>query len=392
MGKRENRPPDEAERLEKEVRRSTALRRTLLCAFALLAAGGMAGAYFTRNAAVVPQWALVTPAPSPSPKPSPASVAQSPQAASSPAVTSIFAPTAIDIDGQISGVVASREAAEALLTDVCAYFQLRADGVGIPDTGIMNEVSLRDATADEAAQLSTYEDLYAFFTGADTPLIVLTTLASSRVTNVSCETITEQTKDLLKGTRLIVRMGRNGSTHEVTVARYINGVLEGDPETTAGSVVAPIDASILEGTQAIDRDAVPGRSEGREGPAAGALTFIKPIAQGIITLNFGQHRGVLHLGLDYEAKEGDPVLAACAGTVVCVMERGGYGLMVEIDHGGGFVTRYAHVSRAAVLIGDAVAQGDVIAYAGSTGTCDGPLLHFEIRADGIAYNPRFYLS
>lgn len=396
MGKHENRPLDEAERLELEERLRKGLRMTLLCAFALLAAGGIAGAHFARGAATLPLWALVTPAPSfspsPVPSPSPAMTAAVGEIASSPAVTEAFAPTAIDIDGTLAGVIASREAAETLLADARAYFQLMADGVGIPDTSIMNEVNLRDATADEAAQLSTYENLYAFFTGEDTPLVVLTTLTSSSVTNVSCETITEQTKYLLKGTRLIVRMGRDGSTHEVTVARYINGVLDCDPETTTGSIAEPVDGYILEGTQSVDRDAVPGRSQGQEGPNAGDLRFIRPVAEGSVSLNFGQYKGVLHLGLDYEAKEGDPVFASCAGTVVCVMERGGYGLMVEIDHGNGFVTRYAHLSGAAVSIGDAVAQGDVIAYAGSSGNCAGPVLHFEIRADGIAYNPRFYLS
>ena len=66
--------------------------------------------------------------------------------------------------------------------------------------------------------------------------------------------------------------------------------------------------------------------------------------------------------------------------------------MVEIDHGDGFVTRYAHLDSISVAIGDVVAQGDAIGTLGSSGNCSTPHLHFELRIDGIAYNPRYYLD
>lgn len=397
MGKRYNSPLDKADRVEKgekKKRERTVLRRVLLCAFALLVAGGIAGAFYARRAPFIPVWAAATPTPAQtpavSPSPSPAVIAE--ENSPAPAGTQAFSPTAIYIDGNLAGVLASREAAQTLLTDATAYFERMANGLGIPDTYIDNDVALRDATAQEAEQLSTYESLYATFTGADTPLTVITTLTSSNTVNVSCETTTEKTKYLVEGTRLVVRMGRDGSTHETTVARYINGVLDCDPETTEGSVLPPQDGYILEGTQAVDRKAVPGRSEGQKGPDKGELTFITPVRDGSISRYFGQYQGVLHLGLDYKADSGEPVLASCAGTVVCVMERGGYGLMIEIDHGGGFVTRYAHLAQAAVSPGDTVAQGGTIGTVGESGNCSGPTLHFEIRVDGIAYNPRFYLE
>ncbi|OQA73172.1 MAG: Murein DD-endopeptidase MepM [Firmicutes bacterium ADurb.Bin248] len=387
--------PEEALRLEREERHRKGLRRTLLFALALLAAGGIAFAYVARGAAFVPAWALATPEPAPTPgttsSPSPTREAVAP-ASPAPAETALFCPTAIYVDGALAGVVASREAAQALIFDACAYFERKAEGIGVPDTTLESEVEYRDATDGEAAAISTYEALFALLTGKDTPLTVVTTLTTESFADVPCETSSDTTKYLIKGTRLIARMGRNGSVHSVTVARFVNGAPDGKPETVEAAAVEPVDAEILEGTQRVDPDAVPGRSEGQKGPDAGELTFISPIEGGKISLNFGQHEGVLHLGLDYKVEGGDAVRASCTGTVVCVMERGGYGLVIEIDHGNGFVTRYAHLQGASVAPGQAVAQGEEIGKAGSSGNCEGPVLHFELRIDGIAYNPRFYLD
>ncbi len=395
MRQPKDRPGDEPDLREREERRRKSVRLTLLCAFGLLLAGGIAGAYFTRNAAFVPAWAQAAPSPSPAPsiKPFPSpSAAQAIQPSPSPDATEAFCATSIYVDGALAGVVASREAAEALLADATSYFELRAEGIGLPVTSIENEVELREATQEEIAALSTYEALYALLTGEDTPLQVKTTLTSSVMTNVPCETSTQESEYLLKGMRLIVSMGRDGSAHEVTVTSFVNGEKKGEPVTTVAAAVAPVDGSILIGTKRIDKSADPGKREGQKGPGADDLTFIRPVKGADITLNYGQYRGALHLGLDFDVKEGGEVLASCAGTIVCVMERGGYGLMVEIDHGNGFVTRYAHLSRADVTLGQSVAQGDAIGLAGKTGNAKAPVLHFELRIDGIAYNPRFYLA
>lgn len=378
---------------EKEQRRRERPRRILLVAFALLMASAAAGAYFVRGAGAVPSWALATPSPSPTAAPvptkTPAAPEETPISLASP--DAAFLPTAIYVDGVSAGAIASEEAARALISDVTAYFELLASAVGIPDTQIENDIEFKSAGPEETASLSTYETLYAYFTGEDTPLTVVTTLTSQSVSNVPCETKSETTKYLIKGTRLILSMGRDGATHTVTVTRFVNGVQDGEPETATAVISRLIDASVLEGSAAVDRGAEPGKKEGERGPDAGSLVFNHPTAAKRITRNFGQYHGVLHLGLDYAVSEGDEVLASCDGTVVCAMERGGYGLMIEIDHGGGFVTRYAHLSAINVALGDAVAAGDVIGLAGSTGNCDGPVLHFELRSDGIAYNPRFYL-
>jgi len=378
---------------EKELRRRRRPVRILLAAFALLMAGAVSGAYFVRGAAVIPEWASATPAPSPSPTPE---VTEALQAAEetvpeTPAADAAFMPTSIYVDGALIGVLASDEAAHALVTDVCASFELMANAVGVAYTQIENDVEFKAATQEEASAVSTYEALYALLTGEDSPLSVVTTLTAQSVTNVSCETKSETTKSLVKGTRRIVSMGRDGATHTVTVTRFVNGVQDGEPVTTTAVISRLIDEEVLEGSLSVDKSAEPGRKEGERGPDEGELSFAHPTGSKRITLNFGQYHGVLHLGLDYAASEGDEVLASCAGTVVCAMERGGYGLMIEIDHGGGFVTRYAHLSAINVALGATVAQGDVIGLAGSTGNCKSAVLHFELRCDGIAYNPRFYL-
>lgn len=95
-----------------------------------------------------------------------------------------------------------------------------------------------------------------------------------------------------------------------------------------------------------------------------------------------------HKGIDIAARTGEPILAAAAGRVVFAGNKGnGYGNMVEIDHGYGYVTRYAHASRLMVRSGQQVKRGDVIAAVGATGLTSGPHLHYEVEMDGRQVDP-----
>lgn len=98
-------------------------------------------------------------------------------------------------------------------------------------------------------------------------------------------------------------------------------------------------------------------------------------------------RARFHHGTDYRGKRGTPVLAAGAGTVIYAGRRGGYGRVVFIDHGGGVVTRYAHLSKIEVRAGDTVAAGEQIGRLGSTGRTTGAHLHFEVRLHGRSVDP-----
>ncbi len=100
----------------------------------------------------------------------------------------------------------------------------------------------------------------------------------------------------------------------------------------------------------------------------------------------------MHAGLDFRGPIGAPVHAAAAGKVCFVGQRSGYGNVVEVCHGNGLMTRYAHMSRFKTKIGTKVAAGDEIGAIGSTGRSTGPHLHFEVRINGRAVNPRPFLE
>lgn len=98
-------------------------------------------------------------------------------------------------------------------------------------------------------------------------------------------------------------------------------------------------------------------------------------------------RAAVHGGIDYKARRGTPVLATATGKVVKAGRHGGYGKLVEIDHGNGITTRYAHLSRIKVKIGQRVKKGGVVGKVGSTGRSTGPHLHYEVRRSGRTMNP-----
>ena len=99
----------------------------------------------------------------------------------------------------------------------------------------------------------------------------------------------------------------------------------------------------------------------------------------------------MHTGIDFRAEPGAPVPATGAGRVVTAEYAGGYGNMVEIDHGSGVATRYAQLSSMAVSVGQTVATGAIIGRAGSTGRSTGARLHYETRIDGEAVDPQRFL-
>lgn len=100
----------------------------------------------------------------------------------------------------------------------------------------------------------------------------------------------------------------------------------------------------------------------------------------------GSHR--VHTGLDMPGRAGTPILAAAVGKISFAGRAGGYGQMVEIDHGNGLKTRYAHLSQILVRPGDTVSLQQTIALMGSTGRSTGNHLHFEVRVNGHATDPR----
>lgn len=124
-------------------------------------------------------------------------------------------------------------------------------------------------------------------------------------------------------------------------------------------------------------------------PAGGGLMW--PVS-GPVTSPFGWRWGRMHEGIDIAVPTGTPVRAAQSGRVIIAGWMGGYGNLVVVDHGGGLSTAYGHNSAFALGVGASVSQGQVVAYAGSTGNSTGPHVHFEVRVNGAAVDPLGYLG
>ena len=104
------------------------------------------------------------------------------------------------------------------------------------------------------------------------------------------------------------------------------------------------------------------------------------------------HEAAMHTGIDFRGEIGEPIHATAGGIVTVAGWTGGYGKMIEIDHGNGLATRYGHLSEIDVDIGQAVRTGAVIGKLGSTGRSTGPHLHYETRLNGEAVNPQKFLD
>lgn len=123
----------------------------------------------------------------------------------------------------------------------------------------------------------------------------------------------------------------------------------------------------------------------------------RPVIQGWISSYFGHRpdpftgRNAFHRGLDFAGPAGSQVVSVASGVVTYSKDRFGYGRTVEINHGNGYVTRYAHNQKALVAVGDTVQKGQPIALIGSTGRSTGPHLHFEVLRNGRAVDPMSFV-
>jgi murein DD-endopeptidase MepM/ murein hydrolase activator NlpD len=129
-----------------------------------------------------------------------------------------------------------------------------------------------------------------------------------------------------------------------------------------------------------------------------SIPAFAPVANYSLTSGFGYRYdpfnggAAMHAGLDMAGSQGEPIYAAAAGVVGTAGRSGGYGNLVELEHGRGMATRYGHLSKILVQPGETVKQGQLIGRMGSTGRSTGTHLHYEVRIDGRAVNPRPYLA
>ncbi|MDI3328416.1 MAG: peptidoglycan DD-metalloendopeptidase family protein [Alicyclobacillaceae bacterium] len=179
------------------------------------------------------------------------------------------------------------------------------------------------------------------------------------------------------GESRVVQEGREGRKSQAVRIYYVNGRAVREEVLEERLLEDKVDKVVARGT----------------GPAAGYAsgTWIWPTTSHVISSPFGEWRGrERHPGVDIGAPYGAPVYASNGGRVIFAGWDGGYGLCVRIDHGGGVVTVYGHLSQILVVPGQAVAQGQVIGRVGATGEATGPHLHYEVRVGGRVVDPMPY--
>lgn len=179
-----------------------------------------------------------------------------------------------------------------------------------------------------------------------------------------------------------VAIGGHGPVEDMAAGELRDGIAGVDLGLgAAGSQLSVLEMLLF--NRELDRNAMPSRW---------------PVSSSYITSSFGRRAdpfgggAAWHKGIDFSARTGDPVLSVADGVVSYSGRRSGYGNVVEIDHGNGFVTRYAHNSRNVVQVGDLVRVGHEIAKAGSTGRSTGAHVHFEVWQNGAVVNPRKFLG
>ncbi len=177
-------------------------------------------------------------------------------------------------------------------------------------------------------------------------------------------------------TKSVVRQEAEAGYHEVTASVYTRNGKEYDREILEEEVIEEPVAKIVE--------------VGTVTPP----TFIVPVSGARVTSNYGYRawQGKVHTGIDYGISTGSTVKASCGGTVIQAGWNGGYGYCITIQHTNGIKTRYAHLSKVLVSVGQKVTQGQKIALSGNTGNSTGPHLHFEIIVNGSYKDPRTYLN
>jgi murein DD-endopeptidase MepM/ murein hydrolase activator NlpD len=124
----------------------------------------------------------------------------------------------------------------------------------------------------------------------------------------------------------------------------------------------------------------------------------RPVREGYISSYFGERMDpfngeeAFHKGIDFASGAGTDVLAVASGIVTWAGPREGYGNLIEVNHGNGYVTRYGHAARVLVAVGDEVERGQAVAVVGSTGRSTGPHVHFEVVKDGRQIDPMAFVG
>ena len=215
-------------------------------------------------------------------------------------------------------------------------------------------------------------------TVAEPKLTVLYTNQEYYEEDYSADTIYKENSDWYTSKSEVIQKGSPGHRRVIALVNYRDDAVQSREIVKQETTV----------------DAVPEIIEvGTKNPP----TYIWPV-YGRVSSGFGGRRApkagasTNHKGLDIAVATGTSVMATSGGKVTAAGWQSGYGYVVYVDHGNGVTSRYGHLSKVLVKVGQSVSQGDVIARSGNTGNSTGPHLHFEIRVNGTAVNPLNYLN
>lgn len=213
------------------------------------------------------------------------------------------------------------------------------------------------------------------------PKPVLTVVTKSEVEyteRIKYETEYEYNDNMYKNEKKTKIAGVGGTAKIIANEIKHNGYLVEKEIVMEQVLEEPVTEVIIKGTKEVPKTVATG-------------VFLMP-TRGRISSRYGMRNGRMHRGLDIAASVGTPIKAADGGKVVYAGWKSAYGNLVEIDHGNGYKTRYAHCSKILVKVGDKVYKGQHIANVGNTGRSTGPHLHFEVLINGKNKNPANYVK
>ncbi|WDV45851.1 peptidoglycan DD-metalloendopeptidase family protein [Clostridiaceae bacterium M8S5] len=209
--------------------------------------------------------------------------------------------------------------------------------------------------------------------------VTVVTKEETKITEkIGFETKYEKTPTLYEDESRIKRKGTYGEREVVALIEKQNGVEKSRDVLSENITAKPMAQIEIKGTKKVP-------------PLNGTGIFSAP-TNGRLSSRYGPRWGRFHRGIDLASRIGTSIKAADAGTVVFAGYRGSYGYMIEISHGAGYSTRYAHCSKLYVKRGEKVYKGKTIAAVGNTGNSDGPHVHFEVIKYGKTKNPLTILN
>lgn len=220
-------------------------------------------------------------------------------------------------------------------------------------------------------------DAEAIYAALDPLLTVKTKTFVYGEKAVPYEIVYEPTETKAVGEATVKIAGAEGLVETLRITEKHDGVAVASSEKVTKVINETVDQVVLVGTKGLTIS-----DAGMASPSRGGVTSA-----------MGSRWGRQHKGIDVDGGTGDPIYAAKEGTIITAeFKNNGYGNMIEIDHGNGLVTRYAHLNSISVAAGDKVYIGQVIGGMGSTGRSTGTHLHFEVLLNGANVNPLEYVN